>query len=155
MRIVLESDKRVETTIDVDSTRTVTEKARVAEVVIDNRRVVDSVPTTDDGLVVYRIREADAWSNISSVRIDESEVRSLESTLANCSDDGSASPACRRVRCVGIKAAQEAARLFSRTTVVVSDTKIYGQFRRNLDVVLSKERIRKKSQCRDLSSGCC
>src|SRR6185503_15279048 len=90
----------------------------------------------------------DAWCPISFVRIDESEVRSLQSTLTSSSDDRPASPTCRRIRCVGIKAAQEAARLFSRTTVVVPDTKIYRQFRRNLVVVLYKEPIREKSQGR-------
>src|SRR4029079_13155854 len=42
----------------------------------------------------------------------------------------------------------ESARLFARTTIVVSDTKVHSQLRCNLDVVLCKERIRKESQCR-------
>src|SRR6185295_15847283 len=88
------------------------------------------------------------WSKIRFVRIDESEVCSLKSTLANCSDNGSSSPTCRRVRCVRIKAAQETASLFARTTVVVSDANVHGQFRRNLDIVLCEERLREKSQCR-------
>src|SRR6185503_6852062 len=108
----------------------------------------DPVATTHDCLVVDRVSEADAWSNISSVRIDESEVRSLKTALPDCSDNRSASSTSRRIRRVGIKAAQESTRFFARTAVVVSDTKVHGKFRCDLDVVLSEECIRKEPQRR-------
>src|ERR1043166_7052398 len=131
VRIVLERDECVETTIDVNGSRTVAKKARVAEVVIDDRSVVDSIAAADDGLFVDRVSEADAWSNVGPVRFHEPEMFGLQSALADCSDDGSAPATCRGIRCVGIKAAQEAARLFTRTAVVVSDTNIHRQLRRH------------------------
>src|SRR5689334_4925111 len=141
VRIVVESDKRIEAAVDVDGAGTVAEHACVAEVVVDNRSVVDPITATHDRLVVNRVGEPEAWSNISSVRFDESEELRLETTLSDCSDDGAGPSACRWVRRVRIKATQEAARLFTRAAVVVADADIHGQFGSNLDVVLGEESI--------------
>ena len=75
--VVFERDNRIETAIYVDGTWTVAEEARVAEVVVDNRRVIDPVATTDHGLVIDRVCKTHSWAKIRFVRIDESEVGSL------------------------------------------------------------------------------
>ena len=52
MWIILKRDKRIETTIDVNGARAITKNARVAEIVVDDWGVVDSITTTHYGLIV-------------------------------------------------------------------------------------------------------
>src|SRR5689334_4717402 len=109
MRIILETYKRVEATVDVDLTGTVSKKPRIAEVVVDNGCVVDPVATPNDGSVIYRISKTHTRSKISSIWLDESEPGGLQAALAICADNGSEPSTCCGVWCVWIKAAEESA----------------------------------------------
>src|SRR6476660_6358022 len=125
MRVVVKSDKCIEPPIDIDLPRTISKEACIAEIVINDGSIVDPIATAYDGFVIQRVGKAKAWSKIGSVRGHESKMRGLQATLSNCSDDCSASSACGGIWCVRIKAAQESARLFTGSTIVVSDTEVY------------------------------
>ena len=78
VRIIFERKEGVETEVDVDRAGAVAERAGVAEVVVDDRRVVDAVAAAHDRLVVDRVSEADAGADVGAVRRDQSEVLGLD-----------------------------------------------------------------------------
>ena len=154
VRVVFERDERVEPAVDVDGAGAVAERAGVAEVVVDDRRVVDAVAAAHDRLVVDRVGEAEARAEVRPVGLDEPEVLRLEAALPGRADDRAEPPARRRVRHVRVEAAVDAARLLARAAEVVAQAEVQRQARRDLEVVLEEGRRRTRSGAPGQSSGC-